>query len=99
MQDAPPFTTDQGAALLWLRKANGRAGCDRAGTISLGRNRCPLIFAAFEALERSGLVEFRLPGDVAHYRLEVLITEAGDRHPIEPDAERRLDQLMRRFDD
>jgi hypothetical protein len=99
MHDAPTLSIDQGAALLWLRKANGRAGCDRAGTISRGRDRCPLVFLAFEALERLGLVEFRLPADIADCRLEVLIAEAGARYPVDPAAERRLDALLRRFDD
>ncbi len=99
MSDAPSLTTDQGAALLWLRKAGGRAGCDRGGHVAAGRDFCPLVFVQFEALERRGLVEICQPGDLVGYRLAVVITEAGACQPIEPAAERRLDQLLRRFDD
>ena len=90
---------DQGAALLWLRQAGGRAGCDSGGNLSIGRNRCPLFFAPFDRLGQLGLVEMRLPSDKAECRLLVFVTEAGAALDIDPAAERRLDQLMRRFDD
>lgn len=93
------LTTDQGAALLWLRKVGGIAGCNRDGAVSAGRDLCPLVFAAFDGLERLGLVDMRLPRVIARCRLEVLVTEAGATVEIEPAAERRLDQLLRRFDD
>lgn len=93
------LTPDQGAALLWLRQVGGRAGCDSSGNLSLGRNRCPLVFAPFDRLGHLGLVEMRLPSDKAECRLWVLITEVGAALEIDPAAERRLDHLMRRFDD
>ncbi|MCM5556305.1 hypothetical protein [Pleomorphomonas sp. JP5] len=95
----PPLTIDQGAALLWLRQAGGRAQCDRAGTVSAGRKDCPITFPAFGHLDHAGLVQMRLPADILECRLLVLITEAGVALEIDPAAERRLDQLMRRFDD
>ncbi|MBS1164919.1 MAG: hypothetical protein H6R00_944 [Proteobacteria bacterium] len=93
------LTPDQGAALLWLHQAGGRAGCDSGGNLSIGGNRCPLVFAPFDRLDQLGLAEMRLPSDKAECRLWVLITEAGAALEIDPAAERRLDQLMRRFDD
>jgi len=96
---AATITIDQGAALLWLRQVGGRAGCDRQGRIAVGCSCCPLVFANFEVLDHAGLVKMRLPGDIAECRLEVSITEAGATTPIEPESERRLDRLMRRFDD
>lgn len=93
------LTPDQGAALLWLRQVGGRAGCDSGGNLAISHNRCPLVFAPFDRLDQLGLVEMRLPSDKAEYRLWVLVTEAGAALEIDPAAERRLDQLMRRFDD
>lgn len=93
------LTTNQGAALLWLRQVGGRAKCDRNGTVEIGREMCPIPFAAFGILERFGLVEMRLPADILECRLWVLITEAGAAFDVDPAAERRLDHLTRRFDD
>lgn len=93
------LTADQGAALLWLRKAGGSAGCNRNGTVSVGRVCCPIPFASFGFLDLQGLVEMRLPSDKVECRLWVLVTEAGATLEIDPAAERRLDRLMRRFDD
>lgn len=93
------LTIDQGAALLWLRQAGGRAQSDRAGTVSFDRSICPITFPAFGHLDQAGLVEMRLPADLLECRLLVLLTEVGATLEIDPAAERRLDQLMRRFDD
>lgn len=93
------LTIDQGAALMWLRKVGGLAGCNRAGDVSFQGTLCPLTFINFEALERLGMVEARLPDKASEHRLDVLMTDAGAKHPIEPSAERRLDELLRRFDD
>lgn len=95
----PVLSVDQGAALLWLRQAGGRAGSDRSGHVSFNRAFCPLVFTNFDALESLGLVEMQLADKASGNRLDVLITDEGSKHPIEPDAERRLDELMRRFDD
>lgn len=95
----PALSADQGAALLWLRSAGGRAACDRNGTVSAGRACCPIPFAAFGFLDLFGYVVVRLPADMTECRLWILVTEAGAAAEIDPAAERRLDQLTRRFDD
>ncbi|WP_026784181.1 hypothetical protein [Pleomorphomonas koreensis] len=96
---AAALTVDQGAALLWLRKVGGHAGTDARGYVVADRSVCPVLLAAFNGLARRQLVDLQSFPDGAYGRSEVSLTEAGASFPIEPESERRLDALLRRFDD
>lgn len=99
MMEGPTLTIDQGAALLWLRQVGGRAGTDAQGYVVADRSVCPVLLAAFNGLARRQLVDLQSFPDGAYGRSEVSLTEADVSFPIEPMSERRLDALLRRFDD
>lgn len=85
--------------LLWLREKGGEALVQRSGRLYAGQATCPVAFAAFETLERGGLV-VSARADGIHAQLIICLTSAGKAEAVSDEAQARYRRLMHgRFED